>query len=126
MSDLKTSFSLAVNRLQEALEVEPTALNRDASIQRFEFVFELAWKVVQKALREEGLDCASPRSCMKAAYRQGWIHDESAWLTIMEDRNLTSHTYDETLAVAVYGRLAGHLVHFQGLINSVAQLSCRP
>ena len=85
-----------------------TDITRDAAIQRFEFCFELAWKAVQEALRHQGLGCASPRSCLRAAFRQGWIHGESGWNTALEDRNLTSHTYDEDLAKAIYARIPGH------------------
>ena len=61
------SFSQALDRFTEALSEADTPMNRDATIQRFEFTFELAWKALQAALRREGLDCASPKSCLRAA-----------------------------------------------------------
>jgi len=38
------SFNKALGRLAEALDAPASDLVRDASIQRFEFTFELAWK----------------------------------------------------------------------------------
>lgn len=40
-------FEKALRRLEEALDKPESAIVRDASIQRFEFTFELAWKAIQ-------------------------------------------------------------------------------
>lgn len=109
MTARRDSFSLAIVRFSEALAAPETDLSRDAAIQRFEFCFELAWKVIQEQARTEGLDCQSPKGCLKLAYKNGWIGDESGGLAMLEDRNRTAHTYDETLAKDVYRRLAAYL-----------------
>lgn len=95
---------------------------RDACIQRFEFGFELAWKAVQQASRNQGRDCMSPRSCLREAFAMSWLADEVAWLAMLADRNLTSHTYDEALAQAVYSRLRQHLSLLQELKNTLSEL----
>lgn len=109
------SFSRAVMRFSEALSEPETAMNRDASIQRFEFSFELAWKAVQEALRDEGADCRSPKSCLREAFRLDWIDDEVRWLAMIDDRNLASHTYDEKFAKVLYRRLPDHLAALEAL-----------
>ncbi len=109
------SFSRAIVRLNEALMASETDLSRDAAIQRFEFCFELAWKVIQERVRTEGLDCQSPKGCLKLAYKNGWLGDETGWLAMLEDRNRTAHTYDEALAKDVYRRLSAHLPLLQAL-----------
>lgn len=103
------SFATAITRLSEALSAPTTDLTRDAAIQRFEFCFELAWKVIQERARAEGLDCQSPKGYLKLAYKNDWITDETGWLAMLEDRNRTAHTYNETLAKDVYRRLPAHL-----------------
>lgn len=103
------ALEIALDRLTEALDAPETSLNRDASIQRFEFCFELAWRTVQGHARGEGFDCRSPKGCFKLAFQQGWIEDEKAWLLMLGDRNLTAHTYNETTAIEIYKRLPGHL-----------------
>jgi nucleotidyltransferase substrate binding protein (TIGR01987 family) len=90
------SFNKALRRLAEALDAPPGDLVRDASIQRFEFTFELAWKAIKNTATVEGLECMSPCSCLKLAFGQGWVDDEPIWLAMLEDRNRASHTYDET------------------------------
>jgi nucleotidyltransferase substrate binding protein (TIGR01987 family) len=114
------SLERAVERLREALAAPATPLNRDAAIQRFEFCFELGWKHLQHTLRFVGIECSSPRACLKAAFRQGWLEEEP-WLSMLTDRNLTSHTYDEALAQQVYGRLRAHLPTLEGLLRNVPE-----
>ncbi len=56
----------ALLRWQEALEAPYSELNRDAAIQRFEFVFELFWKIVKLYLSDwEKIHCYSPKSCFR-------------------------------------------------------------
>lgn len=92
MTTRHESFSHAIGRFKEAIEAPETDLNRDAAIQRFEFGFELAWKVIQERVRMEGLDCQSPKGCLKLAFKNSWIADETGWLAMLEDRNRTAHT----------------------------------
>jgi nucleotidyltransferase substrate binding protein (TIGR01987 family) len=115
MTARRQSLRQAIVRFSEALHAPETDLSRDAAIQRFEFCFELAWKVIQEEARAEGLDCQSPKGCLKLAFKQGWISDESGWLVMLEDRNRTAHTYDEALAKNVYSQLSLHLPLLQGL-----------
>ena len=121
MKEIFESYKNALQRLQEALEAEKTVLNRDASIQRFEFVFELAWKVCQKFLKDQGFICRSPKECMKEVFKFGLIKDDSAWLDMIEDRNLTAHTYKEKIAEAIFSRLPGYLEKFKELENSLSE-----
>jgi len=113
------SFKKALRRLAEALDAPPGDLVRDASIQRFEFTFELAWKAIKNTATVEGLECMSPRSCLKLAFGQGWIDDEPIWLAMLEDRNRASHTYDEKLAEQLYGRLPDYLDPFRSLMENL-------
>ena len=85
----------------------------DAAIQRFEFCFELAWKAIQAVCRIAGVDCASPRTAFSSAWRQGWISEEGAWLDVLDDRNKTSHTYRESMALEVFAALPRHLPHLR-------------
>jgi len=107
---------MAVDRFRKALEVLETDVSRDAAIQRFEFCFELAWKAIQERAREEGLDCQSPKGCIKLAFKTEWIEEETGWLAMLEDRNRTTHTYDEELAKDVRRRLPRYLPLLDSLV----------
>jgi nucleotidyltransferase substrate binding protein (TIGR01987 family) len=93
----------ALSRLDEAL-AEPleNRLAVDATIQRFEFTFELLWKAVKRFLEYEGLEAGTPRGVLQQAYQLGWLENEDAWLQMLRDRNQTSHTYNEATAREIY------------------------
>ncbi len=89
---------------------EPTEVERDAAIQRFEYSFETVWKSAQQVLLIEGLEANSPRSAVRVSRTVGLLSDAQAEnaMRMLNDRNLTSHTYQSTLAKEIFGRLAGH------------------
>ena len=98
----------ALKTLQELLEVEnPTIVERDAVIQRFEYTFEALWKTGKLFLREiEGLEIGSPKGVIRGFLQVGmFTEDQTALaLTMVDDRNLISHTYNEGLAEQIYDR----------------------
>jgi len=78
---------------------------RDGVIQRFEYTFELSWKMLKRYLEEYGLervDSLTNRDLFRVGCEQGMLRDAEAWLDFLKQRNLTSHTYDAATAEAVY------------------------
>ena len=115
------SLEKALGRLRSALDQPKTEWTRDSAIQRFEFTFELGWKAIARMARAEGIDCPSPRAALKTGLKLGWIHDDEIWLTMLDDRNRTSHTYNEKVAEELYSRLAEHHAALVGLHGRLAQ-----
>ena len=56
----------------------------------------------------KGFKCETPRETLKTAFKTGWIANEALWLQMLEDRNLTSHTYDETAAMEIYDNIKSY------------------
>ena len=100
----KENYHHVFMRLQAALRKDANAddVYLDATIQRFEFCFELAWKLMKTVLEYEGIEANSPRSCIREGWKQGLIPDAQEWLELMEKRNLSSYTYDENTAREIY------------------------
>lgn len=119
MKEIFFSFQKSLERLEEVLKEEKTINNRDAAIKRFEFTIELAWKSLQKFLRQESIICRSPKECLKEAFKFNLIEDDPKWTEALEDRNLTAHTYDEETADEVYNRLPTYLEIFKKLSNAL-------
>ncbi len=96
-------FQEALNRLDEALiNQNPSELERDGTIKRFEYSFELSWKMAKKVLAIQGINENSPKAVIRKMGQLGWIADVELWIDIQETRNLTSHTYAEVYAKKAY------------------------
>jgi len=115
MPNVFESFQKSLERLKEILRAEPTVANRDSAIKRFEFTYELAWKSAQKYLREKDVLALTPRDCFMEVFRIGLVQDDSGWIQMGKDRNLTAHTYSEIFAEQVYGRIKKYAELFETL-----------
>jgi len=101
-----SNFSRAFSLLREAMEIDPAALSqleKEGIIQRFEYTFELGWKVLKDRMQADGLtlDQISPKAVVRQAYAAGYIDDAETWLDMIGDRNLMSYTYDFTKFEAI-------------------------
>lgn len=98
------NFSKSFRLLNDTLESDIEALNDLEAmglIQAFEMSFELAWKTLKDFLEYEGYDVKSPRGTIREAFKQGYLPSAETWLQCLEDRNATTHAYDEEMAKQV-------------------------
>ena len=115
---LKEQFAQALSRLDEILKEKKTVIVRDAALKRFEFVFDLAWKLMRAYLKErKGVDCVSPKDCIKEAYRQGLIEYDNIWLNMCDWRNQIVHAYGEEYAEKLFHQLPEVLSACQKLFS---------
>lgn len=131
MSSIETklnNFEDAYRRLREAIidykRATRDTLYRDGLIQRFEFTFELAWKTTAEVLKEQGvvIDVISPKFVFKAAYSAGYIDNEQIWVNMIDDRNRTSHNYDEGAAETIADNICNRYAkEFSFLIKSLTK-----
>ena len=96
------NFSQALERFVHAVNSREALKNDgyddlflDLIVKRFEFTFEMGWKAVKRYLDYLGFEEKSPRGSIKEAFAQNIIENEQVWLDLIEQRNLTSHVYDE-------------------------------
>ncbi len=95
----------ALGKLKEGVKIAKTDIEKDGAIQRFEFTFELFWKTLKIILQYKGIEVRAPRTAIKEAFKVGLIDDDEIFLDMLEDRNLTSHIYDEATAEEVFERI---------------------
>ncbi|MCQ8212161.1 HI0074 family nucleotidyltransferase substrate-binding subunit [Cetobacterium somerae] len=100
-------FRKALNKLNIALEKDAhlDELYLDGTIQRFEFVYELSWKLMKSYLEYQGVEVVSPRETFREGFKEGLIEDASEWINLMLNRNRTSHTYNEETAWDIYDKI---------------------
>ncbi len=114
-----TEFEKALKSLDEALREPKTSIVRDASIQRFEFCVELAWKTAKKML---GTSSSAPKLVIREMADNGLIDQPEEWFAFLEARNLSSHTYKEALAEKVYTVAKDFLPNGQSLLKKLKAL----
>jgi nucleotidyltransferase substrate binding protein (TIGR01987 family) len=109
LRNLLRLLNTALSRLDTALAQPVNEFVRDSAIQRFEFTFELVWKSLKAYAEESGLVVFSPRDSVRTAFQLGVIQEDPEWFRMLEDRNLTSHTYNEATAESIYSHLPTYL-----------------
>ena len=97
------NYQLALQQLETFFE--PPALNnreQQGLIKAFEYTFELAWNSLRDLLRSQGNSTLlGSRDTLREAFRLGLIEDGETWMLMIQDRNLTSHTYNRSTAEAI-------------------------
>ncbi|RKD21067.1 nucleotidyltransferase [Ammoniphilus oxalaticus] len=103
-------YKRATTRLNEATKIQPIEdIVYDGVIQRFEFTFELSWKLMKQFLEYNGIsEIRSPRSTIREAFTYGLIKDEEQWIDMMVDWNKTSHLYDEEEVKLIYEKIKSY------------------
>lgn len=95
-----SNFDRALNLLREPMERSPeslTALEKEGTVQRFEYALELAWKTLKDFLEAQGvmIEPVTPKTVIKAAFAAKILTDGQVWVDMLDHRNLLSHTYSQ-------------------------------
>ena len=123
-----SSWKRALSSLERAIARSTSAPVddelRDAVIQRFEYCYELSWKMLKRHLEEvvpdpESVDRMSFKELMREAAERGLITAVEAWIEYRYQRNFTSHGYDEEKARAVHKSALSFLVDSKALFEEV-------
>lgn len=105
-------FEKAFGQLKDAVEEaqDGNLLKQDGVIQRFEFTFELLWKTLREHLSFLGKNVNNPRDTLKEAFRQQIITEETAFLAMLEDRNISTHAYDFETTRRIFGHIQSEYI----------------
>ena len=98
---------------------------RDSLIQRFEFTYELTHKTLKEFMKYLGvtLENSFPRTIFKKAYVNNLISDDKVWINLLEDRNSTSHIYNENMSKEIADRIQNQYVYaISELIDNLEKL----
>jgi nucleotidyltransferase substrate binding protein (TIGR01987 family) len=96
------SFTSALNQLKEAVLLTQTRtvsnLEKQGLIKAFEFTYELAWNTLKDYYEFQGDQLQGSRDTIRLAFKRGLITNGQIWMEMIDNRNRTSHTYDEKTA----------------------------
>lgn len=100
-----TPFRKALASLEEVIAQPKNDFIRDATIQRFEYTYELAWKMIKRHLDWAGFSdtaALSRKDLFREAAKIGLIPDPERWFDYNRARNESSHAYNQEIAEDVY------------------------
>ncbi|MNM91289.1 Nucleotidyltransferase substrate binding protein like protein [compost metagenome] len=117
----------AYSRLKEVSDIYDgkNDIIRDNLIQRFEFTYELTHKTLKEFMKYLGvtLENSFPRTIFKKAFVNNLISDDKVWINLLEDRNLTSHIYNENMADEIADRIVTKYVSaIEELVENLGNL----
>ncbi|MEK7611680.1 MAG: HI0074 family nucleotidyltransferase substrate-binding subunit [Patescibacteria group bacterium] len=113
----------ALDRLEEALNEEKDDFVRDSVIQRFEFCFELCWKLAKNFNTAQGKETFTPKDSFRVGAQVGYIEKPEVWFEYLKARNLASHTYNEATSEKVYQAAKNFLADGRNLLVRIRALS---
>lgn len=94
------------------------------TIQSFEFVYELAVKLLRRQLgriaaSSDDVRAAGFRDMLRIGGEMGLISDVEAWFRYRDMRNRSAHTYDQAQALALYQDIPGFLTDARALLTAL-------
>lgn len=94
-----TPLKQALATLEEALAAPDSGFVRDSIVKRFEYTYEISWKMMQRFMKRREDDIPpTRRELFRDAARLGLIDDPRVWFSFHENRNKTAHAYSEAAA----------------------------
>ena len=97
------NYGRALQTLRNAAELATqrplSELEQQGLIQGFEFTHELAWNLLKDFLEAQGIaGLIGSRDAIRTAFKNGLLEDGETWMEMIKARNLSSHTYQLSLA----------------------------
>ncbi len=99
-------YTLVLRQLAEAVELAAkrplSALERLGLVHTFGFTHELAWNVLKDYFFWQGnAAITGSRDATREAFAQGLLDDGEGWMAMIKSRNLSSHTYNQSVADSI-------------------------
>jgi len=97
------NYKKALSQLTKFIDKgELNELEEMGLIQAFEYTHELAWNLLKDYLQDQGTqNITGSKDTVRTAFKVGLIDDGETWMEMIQDRNRTSHTYNESTAKAI-------------------------
>lgn len=107
LSSLKRALASLERGIVRSVAAAADEELRDAVIQRFEYCYELSWKMLKRHLEQVvpdpgAVDQWSFKELMREAAERGIVDAVEPWIEYRYQRNLTAHAYNEEKARSVY------------------------
>jgi nucleotidyltransferase substrate binding protein (TIGR01987 family) len=116
------NFQKALRTLDDAM-IKPPAnlLERDGTIQRFEYCLEISWNSARKVLEYHNYKVDTPRNIFREMAKIGWVDNPEEWIEFLEARNKTSHIYHDEVAAEIFALVPSFLKSSHILLNTLLE-----
>ena len=99
LSNYKKALAVLERSVVTAQERKLNEMEEQGLVKGFEFTFELSWKVLKDYLESKGFkDFHGSKDTFKIAFQEGLISNGEVWMEMIDSRNRSSHTYEESIA----------------------------
>lgn len=122
------NFRRALQQLESFFDPPPrNEREQQGLIKAFEYCYELGWNSLRDLLLDRGgTDLIGSRDTLRQAFRAGLVDDGEGWMRMIQDRNLTSHTYNRSQADEIAERIeARYLPCFQALRQRLSAIEAK-
>ncbi len=98
-----SNFQKALSQLSKFFEKKQlNELEVQGLIKSFEYTYELAWNTIRDFYEYQGeTNIQGSKDAFRLAFKRGLIVHGEVWMDMLSDRNLTTHTYNESTAKQV-------------------------
>lgn len=102
-------------------EFEDFDIYRDSTIQRFEYSMEIAKKLMANYIEFVDAKIPGQKLILKKAFEFDMI-DDDIWFEMVDDRNITSHEYDEKLAIELLKKIYIYAIKLRIFHDTIKQM----
>jgi nucleotidyltransferase substrate binding protein (TIGR01987 family) len=108
--NFKRAFMLLKDAIDTKKAREVTQLEKEGIIQRFEYTWELAWKVLKDYLEYKGvvLGTITTASVAQEAFAAKLIEQGDLWMQALDARNKMSYTYNIKIFEKIIVNIENH------------------
>lgn len=122
------NFRRALEQLESFFDPPPrNEREQQGLIKAFEYSFELGWNSLRDLLLDRGYtNLIGSRDTLRRAFQLGLIDDGEGWMQMIQDRNLTSHTYNQAKAEQIAAHIQERYLHcFRALRQRLCELEAQ-
>jgi nucleotidyltransferase substrate binding protein (TIGR01987 family) len=114
-----SNLKKALETLKTGYKDNPSELERDGIIQRFEYCVELCWKTSKRVLFEKGIQVDVPKNVFRELANIGWISNPEVWLEFIDKRNKASHIYHIQIAQEIFSVIPQFIIESASLLDTL-------
>lgn len=116
------NFEVSLSLLSLPLDANVIDAIESGQIKKFEFCYELLWKIMKTFLFEHGgIETNSPRATIKSFFSSNYCSNDeyTALLQMLDDRNNLSHLYSYDMMKVMLDRLPEYARLMHRMLDAV-------